>query len=109
MREKIRSYLGFSKKSKNLVSGYHACLHGIRQGRVKLLIVAEDLSDGTRSMFQTLAGDRSVPIRIYGTKQSLSELANETNRGIYGITEEHLADAIKAEIDQERSVQGENK
>ena len=47
MRKKVDSYLGFAAKSRNLVSGYHTCLHAIKQKKLRLLILSEDLSENT--------------------------------------------------------------
>ncbi len=101
MREKIHSYLGFSKKSRNMISGYNSCQNGIEHGKICLLILAEDLAENTIEKFRRMAIARDVPIRIYGTIESLSGMAGESNRGIFGITEKHLAEAITAEIDKD--------
>jgi ribosomal protein L7Ae-like RNA K-turn-binding protein len=101
MREKIHSYLGFSKRSRNLISGYHSCQNGIEHGKICLLILAEDLAENTIEKFRRMAIARDVPIRIYGTKKSLSEMAGESDRGIFGITDKNLAAVITSEIDND--------
>ena len=47
MRSKINSYLGFAKKSGNLMSGTNTCIFGISKGKVKLVILAEDISENS--------------------------------------------------------------
>ena len=39
---KMLSYLGFARKSGNLMRGYNTCLSLVESGKVRLLIVAED-------------------------------------------------------------------
>lgn len=101
MREKIHSYLGFAKKSRNLISGYHSCYHGIVQGRIHLLILAYDLAENTKEKFLKLASSGNIAVQIYGTKQTLSHMTGEKDRGIFGITEKNLATAIVKEIEIE--------
>ena len=47
MRSKLQSYLGFARKSGNLVMGFNSCVFAMKKGKIKLLIVAEDLSENT--------------------------------------------------------------
>ena len=54
MRERIHSYFGFAKKSRNLISGYNTCLYGIQKRKVKLMILASDLSENTLDKFRRL-------------------------------------------------------
>lgn len=101
MREKIHSYLGFAKKSRNLISGYHSCYHGVIQGRIHLLILAYDLAENTKDKFLKLTSSGNIVVRIYGTKETLSDMSGEKDRGIFGITEKNLATAIVKEIDKD--------
>jgi len=101
MRKKVDSYLGFAAKSRNLVSGYHTCLHSIRQKKLKLLILSEDLSDNTVKKLSRLANENEVPMRIYGKSEELSKTTGSQERGIFGITDGNFADAILKEIDGE--------
>ena len=101
MRKKVDSYLGFAAKSRNLVSGYHTCMHTIRQKKLKLLILSEDLSDNTVKKLSRLANENEVPMRIYGKSEELSKATGSQERGIFGITDGNFADAILKEIDGE--------
>ena len=47
MKKKIDSYLGFAKKSGNLMSGINTCSFGLSRGKVKLVILAEDISENS--------------------------------------------------------------
>ena len=55
MRSKLESYLGFAKKSRNLISGTNTCLHGMNQGKIRLLILAEDLAENTMEKLKKAA------------------------------------------------------
>ncbi|MGI6731366.1 MAG: L7Ae/L30e/S12e/Gadd45 family ribosomal protein [Anaerovoracaceae bacterium] len=99
MRRKIDSYLGFARKSRNLITGYNACISSIK--KIKLLIIAEDISENTIKKLRKLAKDHGVTLRIYGKKDDLSKSTGSIERGVYGITDENFAIAILKEIDME--------
>ncbi|MDF2653640.1 MAG: ribosomal protein [Bacillota bacterium] len=99
MRRRVDSYLGFAAKSKNLVSGYQSCLHAIKHRKLKLLILAEDLSENTVKKLSRVAEEGSVPVRVYGLSEELSQITGNQDRGIFGITDGNFAEAIMKEID----------
>lgn len=99
MRKKIDSYLGFARKSRGLVTGYNTCVFAIK--KIKLLIIAEDLSDNTVKKLHKLASDNGVPLRVYGNTDELSKITGSTERGVYGITDMNFANVILKEIDRE--------
>ncbi|MBR0596760.1 L7Ae/L30e/S12e/Gadd45 family ribosomal protein [Sinanaerobacter chloroacetimidivorans] len=101
MRKKIDSYFGFAKKSRNLLSGYHTCTYGIKQGKIKLLILTEDLSENTVKKLAKLSEDHGVPVRIYGKTEELSKITGSQERGVFGITDVNFADVILKELDRE--------
>ncbi|WP_165445369.1 L7Ae/L30e/S12e/Gadd45 family ribosomal protein [Bacilliculturomica massiliensis] len=99
MKNKIHSYLGFAKKSRNLVTGYNTCIYGLQKRRIRLLIVAEDTADNTKKKFQNLTEAAGVPFRIYGVKEELSASTGEQDKGVYGVTDAQFAAVIQKEID----------
>ena len=100
MRERIHSYLGFARKSRNLISGYNTCLYGIQKRKVKLLILAADLSENTLEKFRRLCEAQKMEYRICLTAEQLSMYAGEEGKGIFGVTDQKFADVISKEIDQ---------
>lgn len=101
MEKKIASYIGFAKKSRNLLTGYNTCIFAINKKKLKLLILSEDLSENTVKKLTKLATDHGVPFRIYGKTEELSKITGSDHRGIYGITDVNFADVILKEIDKE--------
>ena len=49
MNRKVISYLGFAKKSGNLLTGVNTCSFAMAKGKVKLMILAEDISAEKKS------------------------------------------------------------
>jgi ribosomal protein L7Ae-like RNA K-turn-binding protein len=101
MRKKVDSYLGFAAKSRNLVSGYHTCLHAAQQKKLRLLILSEDLSENTVKKLSRISKENEIPLRIYGSSEELSKVTGNQERGVFGITDVNFADAIMKEIDGE--------
>ena len=47
MNSKALTLMGFAKKSGNLVSGVNTCSFNLSRGKVRLMILAEDISQGS--------------------------------------------------------------
>ena len=75
---KLASYMGFARKSKNLVTGTDTCIKHMEKGRVKLLIIAGDTSDNT-----------------------MKKLIGKAEKN------EHYEDIIVKEIDSDKSIEKE--
>lgn len=101
MRSKLHSYIGFARKSRNLLTGYHTCVIGMQKKRVKLLIVAEDISENTGTKIEKEAKKHQVPCRVYGKSEELSQMAGTGGRSIFGITDQNFAEVILKEIDKD--------
>ena len=103
MRKKVLSYLGFAAKSRNLVTGYNTCVMTMNKKKLRLLILAQDVSDNTREKLEREALKSGVPYRTYGSIEELSSITGNDNKGIFGITDNHFAKIIKLAIDSEQS------
>jgi len=103
MREKIHSYLGFSKRSGNLLTGYNTCIYAMGRKKIKLLILTEDLAENTIKKMIREAEKKKISYRIYGKSDEISQITGCAGRGIFGITDENFADIIVKEIDKSQS------
>ncbi|WP_312653509.1 L7Ae/L30e/S12e/Gadd45 family ribosomal protein [Aminipila sp.] len=104
MRKKIDSYLGFAKRSRNLIMGYNTCLLSMSKKKLKLLILASDVSENTMKKLVNAAIEWKVVYRIYGTCDELSQACGTTGRGVFGITDQNFANVILKEIDEDQSI-----
>lgn len=95
---KLRSYLGFAIRSRNLYSGYDTCANLIKKNKLRLLIITEDASEKTRDKFSKLAEKHGVPVNFVESSAFMEELTGLADRNIYGITDSNLAEAISKEI-----------
>ena len=103
IRNKVESYLGFAAKSRNLVTGYNTCSMMMGKGKVKLLILSEDLAENTIKKMVAECDRNKVMYRIFGNSDDLSHVTGKAGKGIFGITDNHFAEIICKEIDEIQS------
>lgn len=99
MRSKLESYLGFARRSGNLVAGYDTCIQLMKRNKIKLLIVTEDASCRTMEKFRKLAEKNNIKIHVFGKTEELSAMTHMEHRNIYGVTDSNFANAIAKEIE----------
>lgn len=87
---KIISYIGFAKKSNNLIVGQSPVKHCKKQ--LHLVLVCGLASENLINLAKNVANKHNCNYIV--TKQSLSELANLKDIKIVGITDENLSKAI---------------
>ncbi len=89
----ILSLISISAKAGRCISG-EAVITGIREGKVRLLVLSRDASENTKKRANDKANYRNVPVLLYGTKKSLGNAIGRKNRAILGITDPGLSAAI---------------
>ena len=100
MKDKLFSYLGFARKSGNLVSGSNTCIFSMKKGKVRLLLITEDASENTKKKMTSEANAGNVPVRIFGDSGDISRAVGESGRTVFGITDGNFAKVIKEEIEK---------
>ena len=101
MRSKVESYLGFAARARSLSTGYNTCIFMMEKRKLKLLILTEDLSENSKEKMVRAAKQYEVPCRIYGKIYDLSHITGTEGKGIFGLADKNLADAIVSEIDRQ--------
>ena len=87
---KIISYIGFAKKSNNLIVGQTPIKRCLKQ--LYLVMVCDSASDNLKNLAKNTAIKHNCEIII--TKPNLSKLANLKDIKIIGLTDENLSKAI---------------
>jgi ribosomal protein L7Ae-like RNA K-turn-binding protein len=101
MRKKIHSYLGFAKRSGNLLSGYNTCEQAVLRKKAKLVILTEDVSENTKKKFLKMAKDNHIPAYVYGDSTEVPMYAGSDGKGVFCITDKNFATVIEKEIKSE--------
>lgn len=104
-RRKMLSYMGFAAKARKIVNGYNTCIFTMEKRRVKLLIIAEDLSENSKKKMIQAANKFNVEYRIFGDSDEMSHMTGTEGKGIFAITDENFANVISKEIDHIQSLE----
>lgn len=99
MKSKVLSLMGFAKKSGNLVSGVNTCSFNMAKGKVKLVILAEDISENSEKKIMKDVRKYGVDHIKYGAAEELSHATGAEGRTVFAVLDENFADALKREIE----------
>lgn len=99
--KKINSYMGFARKSGNLVMGSGTCRTYLPKKKIKLLIITEDTAQNSKEKLIKAAQKYNVTYRIYGDSEELSHIVGNPGRTVFGILDKNFAEVILGEIDRE--------
>ena len=95
MNSKALTLMGFAKKSGNLVSGVNTCSFNLSRGKVRLMILAEDISQGSEKEIRKAGVDYIKS----GTIDEMSHVTGTSGRSVFGILDRNFAEAILKEIE----------
>ena len=85
MNKKIISYLGFAKKSGNLMAGVNTCTFALSKKKVKLMILAEDISENSEKKIMKEIRKHGVKYVKYGTSEEMSHAVGSVGRNVFAI------------------------
>lgn len=98
---KVLTLLGFAQRAGALVSGDMAVKIALEQSSVRLLIVASDAADRTKTGLLSLAGHKGTDVRIFGSKDALGRAIGKSNRSAVAIKDAQLATALLRILQEE--------
>jgi ribosomal protein L7Ae-like RNA K-turn-binding protein len=101
MNQKVNKYLGFAKKSGNLVTGSNTCTFAMAKGKVKLIILAEDISEnGEKKILKEIRRNKVQYVK-YGDSEEMSRAVGSSGRSVFGVCDKNLAEVISKEISED--------
>ena len=98
MKKKVINYLGFAKKSGNVMAGVNTCTFGMNKGKVKLMILAEDISENSEKKIMKEIRKHGVEFIKYGNSEELSHAIGSQGRSVFAICDDKCAEVIKREL-----------
>ena len=84
--EKVKTYIGFAEKSKNIVLGQDNIL---KNRRVRLIIYEEGLSESTISKLKSFSEKNNIKILAL-SEEELKFIYSKTGVKVFGILEPNL-------------------
>ena len=98
--ERLKGYLGLATKARKLVTGYNTCLDMIPRGKLKLIIIAEDVGENTKKKIGQKCESYGIPMRIGIGADEMSRACGKRDKGVFGITDKGFAESIIGLLDQ---------
>ncbi|MGE5550692.1 MAG: L7Ae/L30e/S12e/Gadd45 family ribosomal protein [Bacteroidota bacterium] len=86
--------LGLARRAGQLLAGTETVTAAVKQGRVALLILATDLSDGTRARLIRLAQAHGVRTITALDRERLGRATGYSGRGVFAVLNKDLAKAV---------------
>ncbi len=99
VNQNIYGLIGLARRAGKLSFGIESCKQEIEKGKGKLIIIAKDISEKTKSKIEELAKVHKVPLRQIGTIEELSNSIGQVKKAIIVIKEENLAKELIKRID----------
>lgn len=87
--------VGLAARARRLLTGSDTVEMAVRQGQVRLLIVASDATTNTLERFEHLARRHEIPLLILGTRAELSHWTGKADRVVAALTDEGFAGRIR--------------
>ncbi len=103
---KVVSLLSLCRKAGRITTGFDAVIECIQDAKARLVLLAGDLSDKTRSEVQYLAGKSQYTGEILQIQETMDELSAVLGKrtGVLAITDAGLARAIRSELSKQGGV-----
>ncbi len=99
MLQKLKTLIGFASKSGNISIGQEQVLRAIRSGKACLLIVAEDVSDGSKKKLKNKSKFYEIEYIELMHRDELSKCIGKVSKTCITINDKGFAESIKKQYD----------
>lgn len=100
--KKIFSLISIGTKAGLLTSGEFSTEKSIKEGKAKLVLLAEDASENTKKKFKNMCDFRQVPITVFGEKDRLGHAMGKESRASLSINDQGMAQAVLKHMKESR-------
>ncbi len=88
-------FLGLTRKSGNVIAGGNLTETAIKKGRLSLIILAGDASEGTKKKFRDMAEHHEVEILETSTVDDLGQAIGKGQISVIGIADGKMSKKLK--------------
>ena len=99
--KKILSLLGLARRAGKLQSGEFSVENAVRDGSAELVIIAEDASKNTEKLFFDKCSYYHVPVRSFGTKDTLGAALGKELRASIAVNDKGFAASLQKLLDEQ--------
>ncbi|MDA8145585.1 MAG: ribosomal L7Ae/L30e/S12e/Gadd45 family protein [Thermaerobacter sp.] len=100
----LEGYLGLAHRAGQLVGGDAACRDALKAGAAKLVLLAGDAGSAVGRTFRRLAAQQDVPVRRWGSKESLGRATGSRPRAVWVVRDPGLAEVLCRLLDENGGV-----
>ena len=101
--KQVLGSLGLAMKAGRLASGEFMCENAIRDGKARLVIIADDASPGTKKKFSDSCAYYRVPMVCIADKETLGAALGKKERASVAVLDEGFAGQIRKKLTVEVS------
>ena len=94
MQNRVYGLIGLAMKAGKIKAGEFSVEKSIKQGKAKLVIVAEDASENTIKKFKNSCFHYRIPFYQYGNKDELGKIIGKEMRSSLSIEDEGFGKRI---------------
>ena len=91
---KIKSMLGLARRSGQMESGVRPVEHGLKHGRLQVVLIATDASDATKRKIEYSVRDSGVAFFSFLTKDLLGQVTGQSDKAVIGIRNGAIAEVV---------------
>lgn len=95
INNKIWGLVGLAARARKICFGADSVEQEMKKKKVKLVLIAQDSSERTKTKFQKLCKENKTECLIIGDIETLSKSIGKVNKAIIGIEEENIAKQIQ--------------
>lgn len=95
IQNKVFSSISLATKAGKVTGGEFLTETSIKEGKAKLVVVANDASDNTKKKFRNSCEYYSVPILFLGSKKELGRMTGKEYRASIAVLDQGFADMIQ--------------
>lgn len=91
---KLCGLLGLATRAGKIVFGTEACIADINKKKIKLLIIATDAAERTKTNFKRICEENKIPVYEILQIENLSKAIGKDNKAVVGIKDVNFSNAI---------------
>ncbi len=94
MQDRVLSLLGLASRAGKIAAGGFSAEEAVKSRKARLVLIAEDTQSNTVKKFTDKCTFYKVPLRFYGTKESLGHAVGRESRACIAVTDRGFAESI---------------
>lgn len=91
---KVLRLIGLAMRAGKIKFGSDSCIESIMQNKVKVILIAKDASERTKTNFKKLCINRKVPIYEEFEEYDLSHAIGKQNKVVIGVCDDNFSKEI---------------